>query len=152
MKDINKIIKVLKYIDKDYTENNGPIDKGTIESFENDANSFDQFYGFVNNIGFFDDQDQVDKIIATFCYNWKLCNGEWDKFLTGELQLIKPKLKNYTVIHDYTATVSITESGDIETYLPSIAKLSAQNFEIDMNITSEDILDMWDSEWHIQNS
>ncbi len=51
--------------------------------------------------------------------------------------------------HRYIASVSRSEYGSTDAYLPSAALWSAMEWDIDMHLEDEETLDIWESEWGI---
>ena len=103
----------------------------------------------VDELNFVSGIENVDRLVATFCVNWRISNGNWSRFLSGELKLDNPKKQEYDIEHRYIASVSRSEYGTADAYLPSAALLSAMQYDIDMNIEDEETLDIWESEWNI---
>tara|TARA_R110001592_G_scaffold93738_1_gene271935 strand:- start:1675 stop:2028 length:354 start_codon:yes stop_codon:yes gene_type:complete len=115
----------------------------------NDRHTLEDVYIIIDGLNFVSGDDNIDRLIATFCINWKLCSGDWDRFLSGELKLENPKKQEYAIENTYTASVSRTEVGFADSYLPSAALWSAMEYEIHMDTKEEEILDIWDSNWEI---
>ena len=78
-----------------------------------------------------------------------MCSGDWDRFLSGELKLENPKKQEYVIENTYTASVSRSEVGYTDSYLPSSALWSAMEYEIAMSVEDEEIIDIWDNNWEI---
>ena len=86
MENIIKIIKVLKVLESALSvENNlGPEFKNVVET---DHDVLQDVYNLVEDLHIVKGQLENERLIATFLINYELCNGDWDKFLTGELKL-----------------------------------------------------------------
>ena len=149
MENIKKIIKVLKVLESVLSvENNlGPEFKNEVET---DHDVFQNVYHLVEDLHIIKGQLENERLIATFLINYELCNGDWDKFLTGELKLEKPKLKSYLAIHDYVATYNVTESTEVESYFESSVYWDIYEHTLDFETDEMDLLDMFDSEYNVK--
>ncbi len=149
MENIKKIIKVLKVLESVLSvENNlGPEFKNEVET---DHDVFKYVYGLVEDLHIVKGQLEIERLIATFLINYELCNGDWDKFLTGELKLEKPKLKRYLATHDYTGSYHITESTEVESYFESSVYWDIYEYTLDFETDEMDLLDMYDSEYNVK--
>jgi len=149
MENIKKIIKVLKVLESVLSvENNlGPEFKDEVET---DHDVFQNVYHLVEDLHIIKGQLENERLIATFLINYELCNGDWDKFLTGELKLEKPKLKSYLAIHDYVATYNVTESTEVESYFESSVYWDIYEHTLDFETDEMDLLDMFDSEYNVK--
>lgn len=149
MENIKKIIKVLKVLESVLSaENNlGPEFKNEVET---DHDAFQDVYHLVEDLHIVKGQLENERLIASFLINYELCNGDWDKFLTGELKLEKPKLKSYLAIHDYVATYNVTESTEVESYFESSVYWDIYEHTLDFETDEMDLLDMFDSEYNVK--
>jgi hypothetical protein len=147
------IVKILKHIEDKVNDSsmfgNDNIDNNYIDGIMNDAHTFEDFYHMVEGFSIVSGSDNIDRLIATFCINWKLCSGDWDRFISGELKLENPKKQEYNIENTYIASVARSEYGYIDSYLPSSALWSAMEYEIDMSVEDEEILEVWDNNWEI---
>ena len=145
------VVKILKHIEETLKRelNISEITLEYIGEIENDRHTFEDAYNIVDALNFVSGSESVDRLIATFCINWKLCSGDWDRFLSGELKLENPKKQEYDIQHRYVASVYTTEHGTTDAYLPSAALWSAMEWDIDMSLEDEETLDIWDSSWEI---
>ena len=145
------VVKILKHIEEalKIELNISEITLEYIGEIENDSMTFEEVYNVVDELNFVSGIENVDRLVATFCVNWTISNGDWSKFLSGELKLDNPKKQEYDIEHRYIASVSRSEYGTADAYLPSAALLSAMQYDIDMNIEDEETLDIWESEWNI---
>ena len=147
------IVKILKHIEDRVNDSsmfgNDNIDDNYIDGIMNDRYTFEDFYNMVDGFSIVSGSDNIDRLIATFCINWKLCSGDWGRFISGELKLENPKKQEYDIEHSYNASVSRTEYGTTDAYLPAAALWSAMEWDIDMNIEDDETLDIWDSNWEI---
>ena len=149
MENIKKIIKVLKVLESVLSvENNlGPEFKNEVET---DQDVFQYVYGLVVDLHIVKGQLENERLIASFLINYELCNGDWDKFLTGELKLEKPKLKKYLATHDYVGTYHVTESTEVESYFESSVYWDIYEYALDFETDEMDLLDMYDSEYNVK--
>ena len=145
------VVKILKHIEETLKRelNISEITLELIDKIMNDRFTLEDVYDIVDGLNFVSGVENVDRLIATFCINWKLCSGDWDRFLSGELKLENPKKQEYDIEHRYIASVSRSEYGSTDAYLPSAALWSAMEWDIDLNIEDEETLDIWDSNWNI---
>jgi len=147
------IVKILKHIEDRVNDSsmfgNDNIDDNYIDGIMNDPHTLEDLYYMVEGFSIVSGPDNIDRLIATFCINWKLCSGDWDRFLSGELKLENPKKQGYAIENTYIASVAKTEVGFADTYLPSTALWSAMEYEIDMDTKEEEIIDIWDNNWEI---
>ena len=147
------IVKILKHIEDSVNDSsmfgNDNIDDNYIDGIMNDRYTYEDFYNIIDGLNFVSGVENVDRLIATFCLNWKLCSGDWDRFISGELKLENPKKQEYNIENRYIASVSKTEYGTTDAYLPSAALWSAMEYDIDMQEDEEEILDIWDNNWEI---
>ena len=145
------VVKILKHIEETLKRelNISEITLEYIGEIENDRYTFEDVYNIVDALNFVSGIESVDRLIATFCINWKLCSGDWERFLSGEIKLENPKKQEYDIQHKYVASVYTTEHGTTDAYLPSAALWSAMEWDIEMNIDDEETLDIWESEWGI---
>jgi len=145
------VVKILKHIEETLKSelNISEITLEYIGEIENDRFTFEDVYNIVDALNFVSGSENVDRLVATFCINWKLCSGDWDRFLSGELKLENPKKQEYDIEHRYVASVSRSEYGRTDAYLPAAALWSAMEYDIEMNIEDEETVDIWDSEWGI---
>ena len=147
------IVKILKHIEDSVNDSsmfaNDNINADYIGEIINDRYTFEDFYNVVDALNFVSGEENLERLIATFCINWKLCSGDWDRFLSGELKLENPKKQGYAIENTYIASVSKTEIGYTDSYLPSTALWSAMEYEIDMQVDEEEIIDIWDNNWEI---
>ena len=146
------VVKILKHIEETLKRelNISEITLEYIGEIENDRYTLEDVYNIVDGLNFVSGIENVDRLIATFCINWKLCSGDWDRFLSGELKLENPKKQEYDIQHRYVASVYTTEHGTTDAYLPSAALWSAMEWDIDLSIEDEETLDIWNSEWNIE--
>lgn len=149
MENIKKIIKVLKVLESVLSvENNlGPEFKNEVET---DHDVFQNVYHLVEDLHIVKGQLENERLIATFLINYELCNGDWDKFLTGELKLEKPKLKSYLATHDYVGTYHVTESTEVESYFESSVYWDIYEYTLDFETDDMDLRDMYDSEYNVE--
>lgn len=149
MENIKKIIKVLKVLESVLSvENNlGPEFKNEVET---DQDVFQYVYGLVVDLHIVKGQLENERLIASFLINYELCNGDWDKFLTGELKLEKPKLKRYLATHDYTGVYHVTESTEVESYFESSVYWDIYEYNLDFETDDMDLIDMYDSEYNVK--
>jgi hypothetical protein len=149
MENIKKIIKVLKVLESVLSvENNlGPEFKNEVET---DHDVFQNVYHLVEDLHIIKGQLENERLIATFLINYELCNGDWDKFLTGELKLEKPKLKSYLATHDYVGTYHVTESTEVESYFESSVYWDIYEYTLDFETDDMDLRDMYDSEYNVE--
>jgi len=145
------VVKILKHIEETLKRelNISEITLELIDKIMNDRFTLEDVYDIVDGLNFVSGVENVDRLIATFCINWKLCSGDWDRFLSGELKLENPKKQEYDIEHRYVASVSRSEYGRTDAYLPAAALWSAMEYDIDMEQTDWETVDMWDSEWDI---
>jgi len=147
------IVKILKHIEDKVNDSsmfgNDNIDDNYIDGIMNDSHTLEDLYHMVEGFSIVSGADNIDRLIATFCINWKLCSGDWDRFLSGELKLENPKKQEYVIENTYTASVSRSEVGYTDSYLPSSALWSAMEYEINMSVEDEEIIDIWDNNWEI---
>ena len=145
------VIKILKHIEGALKKELkiSEITLELIDKIMNDRFTLEDVYDIVDGLNFVSGVENVDRLIATFCINWKLCSGDWDRFLSGELKLENPKKQEYNIEHRYLASVSRSEYGRTDAYLPAAALWSAMEYDIEMNIEDEETVDIWDSEWGI---
>lgn len=149
MENIKKIIKVLKVLESVLSvENNlGPEFKNEVET---DHDVFQNVYHLVEDLHIVKGQLENERLIASFLINYELCNGDWDKFLTGELKLEKPKLKSYLATHDYVGTYHVTESTEVESYFESSVYWDIYEYTLDFETDDMDLRDMYDSEYNVE--
>jgi len=149
MENIKKIIKVLKVLESVLSaENNlGPEFKNEVET---DHDVFQNVYHLVEDLHIIKGQLENERLIATFLINYELCNGDWDKFLTGELKLEKPKLKSYLATHDYVGTYHVTESTEVESYFESSVYWDIYEYTLDFETDDMDLRDIYDSEYNVE--
>ncbi len=149
MENIKKIIKVLKVLESVLSvENNlGPEFKNVVET---DHDVLQDVYHLVEDLHIVKGQLENERLIATFLINYELCNGDWDKFLTGELKLEKPKLKRYLATHDYVGTYNVTESTEVESYFESSVYWDLYDYGLDLDHDTMDLADMYDSEYNVK--
>ena len=149
MENIKKIIKVLKVLESVLSvENNlGPEFKKEVET---DQYLLKDVYSTVEDLHIVKGQLENERLIATFLINYELCNGDWDKFLTGELKLEKPKLKSYLATHDYVGTYHVTESTEVESYFESSVYWDVYEYGLDFEEGPMDLIDMFDSEYNVK--
>ena len=145
------VVKILKHIEETLKSelNINEITLEYIGEIEYDRFTFEDVYNIVDALNFVSGSESVDRLVATFCANWRLSNGDWSKFLSGELKLENPKKQEYEIEHKYIASVHTTEHGTANAYLPAAALWSAMEYDIEMEQTDWETLDMWDSEWDI---
>ena len=145
------IVKILKHIEGALKKELkiGEVTLELIDEIMNDRFTLEDVYNIIDGLNFVSGVENVDRLIATFCINWKLCSGDWDRFLSGELKLENPKKQEYGIEHRYIASVSRSEYGTTDAYLPSSALWSAMEWDINLNIEDEETLDIWDSNWEI---
>ena len=145
------VVKILKHIEEALKRelNINEITLEYIGEIENDRFTYEDAYNIVDALNFVSGSENVDRLVATFCTNWRISNGDWSKFLSGELKLENPKKQEYDIEHRYIASVSRSEYGTANEYLPAIALWSAMEWDIDMHLEDEENLDMWDDEWNI---
>ena len=145
------VVKILKHIEEALKRelNINEITLEYIGEIENDRLTYEDAYNIVDALNFVSGMENVDRLVATFCVNWKLSNGDWSKFLSGELKLENPKKQVYNIEHRYVASVSRSEYGSTDAYLPAAALWSAMEWDISMDIEDEETLDIWDSKWEI---
>ena len=147
------IVKILKHIEDSVNDSsmfgNDNIDDNYIDGIMNDRYTYEDFYNMVDALNFVSGSDNIDRLIATFCINWKLCSGDWDRFISGELKLENPKKQEYDIQHKYIASVYTTEHGTANAYLPASALWSAMEYDINMEETDWETLDTWDNNWEI---
>ena len=147
------IVKILKHIEDRVNDSsmfgNDNIDDNYIDGIMNDPHTLEDLYHMVEGFSIVSGSDNIDRLIATFCINWKLCSGDWDRFLSGELKLENPKKQEYKIENTYIASVAKTEVGFADTYLPSAALWSAMEYEIEMDTKEEETIDIWDNNWEI---
>jgi hypothetical protein len=145
------IVKILKHIEGALKKELkiGEVTLELIDEIMNDRFTLEDVYNIIDGLNFVSGVENVDRLIATFCLNWKLCSGDWDRFLSGELKLENPKKQEYAIENTYIASVSKTDVGFADSYLPSSALWSAMEYDIDMDTKEEEILDIWDSNWEI---
>ena len=145
------VVKILKHIEESLKRelNISEITLEYIGEIENDRFTFEDVYNIVDALNFVSGTESVDRLIATFCTNWRISNGDWSRFLSGELKLKNPKKQEYDIQHRYIASVHITEHGRANAYLPAAALWSAMEYDIEMEQTDWETLDMWDSEWDV---
>jgi hypothetical protein len=149
MEDIKKIIKVLKVLESvlSVEYNLGPEFKNEVET---DQDAFQDVYHLVEDLHIVKGQLENERFIAAFLINYELCNGDWDKFLTGELKLEKPKLKRYLATHDYVGTYHVTESTEVESYFESSVYWDIYEYTLDFETDDMDAIDMYDSEYNVK--
>jgi len=150
MENIKKIIKVLKVLESVLSvENNlGPEFKNEVET---DHDVFKYVYSTVEDLHIVNNhQEEIERLIATFLVNFELCNGDWNKFLTGELKLEKPKLKTFIATHDYTGVYHITESTEVESYFESSVYWDVYEHGLDFETEDMNLIDMYDNEYDVK--
>ena len=149
MENIKKIIKVLKVLESVLSvENNlGPEFKKEVET---DQDLLKVVYSAVEDLHIVKGQLENERLIATFLINYELCNGDWDKFLTGELKLEKPKLKRYLATHDYVGTYNVTESTEVESYFESSVYWDMYEHGLDFDYDDMDLTDIYNSEYIVK--
>ena len=149
MENIIKIIKVLKVLESALSvENNlGPEFKNEVET---DHDVFQNVYHLVEDLHIVKEQLENERLIATFLINYELCNGDWDKFLTGELKLEKPSLKEYLVTHDFRGTYDVTETAKVEAYFESSVYWDMEEHNLGYEIDDMDLIDIYDSEYNVE--
>ena len=149
MENIIKIIKVLKVLESVLSvENNlGPEFKNVVET---DHDVLQDVYNLVEDLHIVKGQLENERLIATFLINYELCNGDWDKFLTGELKLEKPKLKRYLATHDYVGIYHVTESTEVESYFESSVYWDMYDHGLDYETDDMNLRDMYDSEYNVE--
>ncbi len=149
MENIKKIIKVLKVLESVLSvENNlGPEFKNVVET---DHDVLQDVYHLVEDLHIVKGQLENERLIATFLINYELCNGDWDKFLTGELKLEKPKLKRYLATHDYVGTYNVTESTEVESYFESSVYWDMYEHGLDFDYDDMDLTDIYNSEYIVK--
>ena len=149
MENIIKIIKVLKVLESVLSvENNlGPEFKNVVET---DHDVLQDVYNLVEDLHIVKGQLENERLIATFLINYELCNGDWGKFLTGELKLEKPKLKRYLATHDYVGTYHVAESTEVESYFESSVYWDMYDHGLDYETDDMNLTDMYDSEYNVK--
>tara|TARA_Y100000389_G_scaffold100680_1_gene97383 strand:- start:1075 stop:1533 length:459 start_codon:yes stop_codon:yes gene_type:complete len=150
MENIKKIIKVLKVLESVLSvENNlGPEFKKEVET---DQDLLKVVYSVVEDLHIVNNhQEEIERLIATFLINYELCNGDWNKFLTGELKLEKPKLKTFIATHDYTGVYHVTESTEVESYFESSVYWDMYDHGLDFEDDDMDLVDMYDNEYNVK--
>lgn len=145
------VVKILKHIEESLKRelNISEITLEYIGEIENDRFTYEDAYNIVDALNFVSGSENVDRLVATFCANWRISNGDWSKFLSGELKLKNPKKQEYDIEHRYIASVSISEYGSTDAYLPAAALWSAMEYDLDMHVEDEETLDTWDNEFNI---
>ncbi len=151
MENIKKIIKVLKVLESVLSvENNlGPEFKKEVET---DHDLLKDVYDVVEDLHIVKVQEEIERLIATFLINYELCNGDWDKFLTGELKLEKPKLKTFIATHDYTGVYHVTESTEVKSYFESSVYWDIYDHGLDYEEESMEFIDIYDTEYNVRES
>lgn len=145
------VVKILKHIEEALKSglNISEITLEYIGEIENDRFTYEDAYNIVDALNFVSGSENVDRLVATFCANWRISNGDWSKFLSGELKLKNPKKQEYDIEHRYVASVSRSEYGSTDAYLPAAALWSAMEYDLDMHVEDEETLDTWDNEFNI---
>ena len=126
------IVKILKHIEG-ALKKELKISEVTLELIDqimNDKYTLEDVYNIIDGLNFVSGEENLERLIATFCINWKLCSGDWARFISGELKLENPKKQEYTIENTYIASVSKTEIGYTDSYLPSTALWSATSIPI----------------------
>ena len=151
MENIKKIIKVLKVLESVLSvENNlGPEFKKEVET---DHDLLKDVYSAVEDLHIVKGQEEIERLIATFLVNFELCNGDWNKFLTGELKLEKPMLKTFIATHNYTGVYHVTESTEVKSYFESSVYWDIYDHGLDYEEESMDFIDIYDSEYDVKES
>ena len=87
------IVKILKHIEGSLKKELriGEVTLELIDQIMNDKHTLEDVYNIIDGLNFVSGSDNIDRLIATFCINWKLCSGDWDRFISGELKLENPK-------------------------------------------------------------
>jgi hypothetical protein len=149
MENIKKIIKVFKVLESVFSVNYN-LDSNFKENVEHSRDVLEDVYGLVEDLGIVKGQLENERLIASFLINFELCNGDWDKFLTGELKLEKPSLKEYIVTHDFTGTYHVTETAKVEAYFISSAYWDMEEHGLDYEIDDMNLIDIYDSEYVVK--
>lgn len=151
MENIKKIIKVFKVLESVFSVNYN-LDSNFKENVEHSRDVLEDVYGLVEDLGIVKGQSENERLIASFLINFELCNGDWDKFLTGELKLEKPSLKEYIVDHDFTGTYHVTETAKVEAYFISSAYWVMEEHGLDYEIDYMDLIDMHESGYDVYDT
>ena len=148
MENIKKIVKVFKVLESVLSTKYN-LDSEFKEDVEHNRDVLEDVYGLVEDLHIVKGQLENERLIATFLINFELCNGDWDKFLTGELKIEKPSLKEYLVTHDFVGTYHVTESAKVEAYFISSAYWDMEEHGLDYETDEMDLVDMHDSDYTV---
>ena len=150
MENIKKIVKVFKVLESVLSTNYN-LDSQFKNKVETDYEVLQYVYGLVEDLHIVKGQLEIERLIAAFLINYELCNGDWDKFLTGELKLEKPKLKEYLATHDYIGTYHVTETAKVESYFESSVYWDIYEHGLDYETDEMDLIDMHDSDYNVDD-
>lgn len=150
MENIKKIIKVFKVLESVFSVNYN-LDSNFKEDVENSRDVLEDVYGLVEDLHIVKGQLENERLIASFLINFELCNGDWDKFLTGELKLEKPSLKEYLVTHNFIGTYGVTETAKVEAYFISSAYWDMEEGGLDYEIDDMNLVDIYNSDYDVDD-
>ena len=150
MENIKKIVKVFKVLESVLSTKYN-LDSEFKEDVEYNRDVLEDVYGLVEDLHIVKGQLENERLIAAFLINFELCNGDWDKFLTGELKLEKPKLKEYLATHAYIGTYHVTETAKVESYFESSVYWDIYEHGLDYEIDEMDPIDMHDSDYNVDD-
>lgn len=130
--------KIFKIIYKYITES---TDSFNITDLFDDSSVYEDIFNFIQDKLSHSDSDEVDFIYASFSLNWEMYASSFPE-IYGEV--IKPKLKMYEGIRNYSATVVYDEYYHYNTYLPIILEYMISEYQIDEDNIESEIHDSWD--------
>jgi hypothetical protein len=110
-----------------------------IYAIDNSTRSFEEVGLYLDKLGFTKTEE------VEFLYSLLILNFERKIDYTTK-ELVKPKLKSFTGIKTYDATVIITEKYYVETYLPEIVEYYIKEFAIDPDTFNPTDYDNFDNE------
>ena len=124
-----------------------------VDDIINDYRTIEKVFVILRDQLFTKEEDRkIEYIIAAYCKNKLICNGDWDLFLNGEKKPQKPILHTFEATHEYRASVIMSESKDVESYLPSLVKWDLIDLQLDLDEPEIISIDnMRDSDFYIDN-
>lgn len=135
--DKKALYKMIVYIYQELSDDEG-LDSENMREAEDIYNIVIDFITSAFGL----DYDDADFVYASYVESMAGCNDDIN-LLTID-KIILPKLTNFKGIKSYSATVSVEDEFNMETYLPVMMRYAIQEYNIDF--TSSDITD-WHDTW-----
>lgn len=146
MDDLKKMVKIMKVMENFLSDYN-------VDDIIHDYHTIEKVFTTLRDQLFTKEDDRkIEYIIATYCKNKLICNGDWDLFLNGEEKPQKAIPHTFKATHEYRASVIMVESKDVESYLPSLVKWDLIDFQLDLGDPKIISMgDMNDSDFYVNN-